>query len=115
MIEAERICIIRLGALGGVGNPPPALDALRASYPDAHIAWLVEARWQDILPDPPRLDEIAEAARMLNLDCTVEEKKAHPAAWWEKQGRVLVKKTDAPKSSILYAVGSKMKELRSTN
>ncbi|KAF5414098.1 MAG: Signal recognition particle 19 kDa protein [Candidatus Methanogaster sp.] len=63
----------------------------------------------------PRLDEIAEAARMLNLDCTLEEKKAHPAAWWEKQGRVLVKKTVAPKSSILREVCSKMKELRSTN
>jgi signal recognition particle subunit SRP19 len=63
----------------------------------------------------PRLDEIAEAARLLNLDCTVEDTKAHPAAWWEKQGRVLVKKTDAPKSSILYEVCSKMKELRSTN
>ena len=63
----------------------------------------------------PRLDEIAEAARMLNLDCTVEDTKAHPAAWWAKQGRVLVKKTDAPKSSILHEVCSKMKELRSTN
>ncbi len=63
----------------------------------------------------PRLEEIAEAARMLNLDCAVEEKKAHPAAWWEKQGRVLVKKTGSPKSSILHDVCSKMKELRSTN
>jgi signal recognition particle subunit SEC65 len=63
----------------------------------------------------PRLDEIAEAARVLNLDCTVEDTKAHPAAWWKKQGRVLVKKTDAPKSLILYEVCSKMKELRSAN
>ncbi|MEA3324278.1 MAG: signal recognition particle subunit SRP19/SEC65 family protein [Euryarchaeota archaeon] len=63
----------------------------------------------------PRLDEIAEAARLLNLDCTVEVKKAHPAAGWEKQGRALVKKAGASKSSILYEVGSKMKELRSTN
>jgi len=58
MLDANKICIIRLGALGDVVNTLPALDALRASYPDAHIAWLVEARWQDILPDPPRLDEI---------------------------------------------------------
>jgi signal recognition particle subunit SEC65 len=63
----------------------------------------------------PQLDEIAEAARMLNLDCTIEDTKAHPAAWWAKQGRVLVKKTDAPKSSILSEVCSKMKELRSAN
>lgn len=63
----------------------------------------------------PRLDEIAEAARVLNLNCTIEDTKAHPAAWWEKQGRVLVKKTDASKSSILREVCSKMKEMRSSN
>ena len=63
----------------------------------------------------PRLDEIAEAARMLNFDCTIEATKAHPAAWWEKQGRALIKKTDAPKSSILREVGAKMKEMRSSN
>ncbi|KAF5417043.1 MAG: Signal recognition particle 19 kDa protein [Candidatus Methanogaster sp.] len=63
----------------------------------------------------PKLDEIAEAARMLKLNCTVEDTKAHPAAWWAKQGRVLVKKTDAPKSSILREVCAKIKDLRSTN
>ena len=63
----------------------------------------------------PRLDEIAEAARVLNLDSTIEEKKAHPAAWWEKQGRVLVKKTHVPKSSILREIGSRLKEMRSAN
>jgi signal recognition particle subunit SRP19 len=63
----------------------------------------------------PRLDEIAEAARVLNLNCTIEDTKAHPAAWWEKHGRVLVKKTDASKSSILREVCSKMKEMRSSN
>ena len=62
----------------------------------------------------PRLDEIAEAARALNLDCTIEETKAHPATWWEKPGRVLIKKTDIPKSSILREVGSRMKEMRSS-
>ena len=63
----------------------------------------------------PRLDEIAEAAKMLNLNCTIEDTKAHPAAWWAQQGWVLVKKTDASKSSILREVCSKMKEMRSSN
>ncbi len=61
----------------------------------------------------PRIDEIAEAARMLSLNCTIEDTKAHPAAWWEKQGRVLIKKTDTPKSSILREISAKIKELRS--
>jgi len=58
MFEAKRICIVRLGGLGDVINTLPALDALRAAYPQAHIAWLVESPWQDALPGPPRLDEI---------------------------------------------------------
>ena len=58
MLTAKRICIVRLGALGDVVNTLPALDALRAARPDAHIAWLVESPWESILPGPPRLDEV---------------------------------------------------------
>ena len=58
MLDANKICIVRLGALGDVVNTLPALDALRAARPDAHIAWLVESRWGDVLPGPPRLDEV---------------------------------------------------------
>jgi ADP-heptose:LPS heptosyltransferase len=57
MLEAKRICMVRLGGLGDVINTLPALDALRAARPEAHIAWLVESVWQDVLPEPPRLDE----------------------------------------------------------
>ena len=63
MLEANRICIVRLGALGDVVNTLPALDALRAAYPGAYIAWLVESPWQDILPGPPRLDETIVAPK----------------------------------------------------
>lgn len=63
MLEAKRICIVRLGALGDVVNTLPALDALRAAYAAAHIAWLVESPWQDILPGPPRLDEAIVAPK----------------------------------------------------
>lgn len=58
MLTAKKICIVRLGGLGDVINTLPALDAVRAACPDAHIAWLVESPWQDILPGPPRLDEV---------------------------------------------------------
>lgn len=57
MIDADRICIVRLGGLGDVINTLPALDAVRAAAPEAHVAWLVEAAWKDILPAPPKLDE----------------------------------------------------------
>ena len=58
MIEAKRICIVRLGGLGDVINTLPALDAVGAACPDARITWLVEAPWQDILPCAPRLDDV---------------------------------------------------------
>ena len=63
----------------------------------------------------PALDEIAEAARTLELDPVVEPDKAYPAFWWKKSGRVLVKKTDTPKSSVLREIGSMMKEMRRTD
>jgi ADP-heptose:LPS heptosyltransferase len=61
--SAQRLCIVRLGAMGDVVNTLPALDALRAAYPDAHIAWLVEEPWDRLLPGPPRLDEIIPVPR----------------------------------------------------
>jgi lipopolysaccharide heptosyltransferase I len=61
--DANRICIVRLGAMGDVINTLPALDALRAAYPDAHLAWLVEEPWDRLLPRPPRLDEVIAVPR----------------------------------------------------
>jgi heptosyltransferase-1 len=58
MIDAKRICIVRLGGLGDVINTLPALDAVRAACPDARIAWLVEAAWRDVLPGAARLDDV---------------------------------------------------------
>jgi heptosyltransferase-1 len=39
---ADRILIIRLGALGDVVRTLPAVVALRSVYPGAHLTWLVE-------------------------------------------------------------------------
>lgn len=58
MIDANRICIVRLGGFGDVINTMPALDAVRNAAPDAHLAWLVETVWKDVLPGPPRLNEV---------------------------------------------------------
>ncbi len=63
----------------------------------------------------PALDEIAEATRTLGLDPVVEQDKSYPASWWKKSGRVLVKKTGAPKSSVLREIGSLIKEMRRTD
>jgi heptosyltransferase-1 len=39
---ADRILVIRLGALGDVIRTLPAVEALRSRYPGAHLTWLVE-------------------------------------------------------------------------
>ena len=39
---ADRILVIRLGAVGDVVRTLPAVSSLRAAYAGAHLAWLVE-------------------------------------------------------------------------
>jgi ADP-heptose:LPS heptosyltransferase len=49
--------VIRLGALGDVVRTLPAVSSLRAGYPRAHIAWLVEPASAGALEGQPWLDE----------------------------------------------------------
>lgn len=56
--NATRILIVRLSAIGDVLHTLPALEVLRKHFPEAHIAWLVEDRGEDLLVDHPELDEV---------------------------------------------------------
>jgi len=60
---ADRILVIRLGALGDVARTLPAVSALRSAYPGAHLAWLVEAGAAGVLAGVPFLDEVIEFPR----------------------------------------------------
>lgn len=55
---ADRILVIRLGAVGDVVRTLPAASALRAAYPDARLAWLVEPASASVLEAQPWLDEV---------------------------------------------------------
>jgi len=44
-----RILIVRLGAMGDVVHALPAVTALRAALPEAHIGWAIEERWSPLL------------------------------------------------------------------
>lgn len=55
---AERILVIRLGAVGDVVRTLPAAAAVRAAYPRAHLAWLVEPGSASLLRGQPWLDEV---------------------------------------------------------
>jgi heptosyltransferase I len=48
----ERILIVRLGAMGDIIHALPAVAALRERNPDAHVDWLVEKRWLELLAAP---------------------------------------------------------------
>ncbi len=50
--------MIRLGAVGDVVRTLPAVSALRAAYPGAHVAWLVERASAGVLEGQPWVDEV---------------------------------------------------------
>jgi heptosyltransferase-1 len=48
----ERLLIVRLSAMGDVIHTLPAVHALREAFPRAHIGWLIEERWAELLCAP---------------------------------------------------------------
>ena len=52
----DRLLIVRLSAMGDVIHTLPAVHALRDAFPQAHIGWLIEERWAELLcaPGSPR-------------------------------------------------------------
>ncbi|NRA97651.1 MAG: glycosyltransferase family 9 protein [Planctomycetes bacterium] len=61
--EFKNIAIIRLSSVGDVIVALPALEGLRATYPDARISWIVERRARNVLDGHPAIDEIIEFPR----------------------------------------------------
>ena len=59
----DRILCIRLSGLGDVVHALNALALLRRDRPDAHIAWLVEDRFADLLEGHPQIDELIAVPR----------------------------------------------------
>lgn len=53
-----RILFVRLSAVGDVINTLPALEALRQSFPQAHIGYLVEDRAYTAIEGHPSVDEV---------------------------------------------------------
>ena len=45
----ERLLIVRLSAMGDVIHTLPAAQALRETFPQALIGWLIEERWSELL------------------------------------------------------------------
>lgn len=60
---AQRVLLVRLSAIGDVLHGLPVLNALRAAWPQAFIAWVVEARAAALLAGHPALDTVVEIPR----------------------------------------------------
>ena len=54
--KVERLLVVRLSAMGDVIHTLPAVRFLRNAFPEAHIGWLIEERWAELLcaPGSPR-------------------------------------------------------------
>ena len=51
----NNILVVRLGSMGDVIHTLPAVEALRAAFPNAIIGWIIEERWAELLctlPEP---------------------------------------------------------------
>ncbi len=59
----QRLLIARRSSLGDIVCTMPTLVALRRGFPDAHIAWLVDHRFREILEGHECLDEVIPIRR----------------------------------------------------
>ncbi|MBI0583576.1 MAG: hypothetical protein ISF22_05045 [Methanomassiliicoccus sp.] len=56
----------------------------------------------------PQMSMLIKAVDKLGLQWKLEESKSYPAAWWNKQGLLLVENT-MPKSQLLPKVGEMLR------
>jgi len=61
-MNPKRILIVKLSALGDVVHTWPAARSLRRTFPDAFIAWVVEAPFRDLVAMNPDIDEVIPLA-----------------------------------------------------
>lgn len=57
-LRPDRVCLIKPSSLGDVVHALPVLSALRAAWPAAHLAWVVNRGLRGLLDGHPDLDEV---------------------------------------------------------
>jgi len=55
-IEAKRICLIRTSAIGDTVHALAMMNALRHSYPNAHITWVLQTIPYEMVKEQPGID-----------------------------------------------------------
>lgn len=80
--QPDRILFVRLSAVGDVINTLPALEALRQSFPKAHIGYLVEDRAYTVIEGHPSVDEVILYPRKKWVEM-LKQPSQWPTLWWE--------------------------------
>ncbi|MGH9571950.1 MAG: glycosyltransferase family 9 protein [Candidatus Acidiferrales bacterium] len=53
-----KFLLVRLGSLGDIVHTLPAASALRDSFPNSHIDWVVDAKWARLLEGNPDISNV---------------------------------------------------------
>ena len=61
--DTTNILIVKLSAIGDVIHTLPALSALRAHFPDAHITWVVEEAASELVKGHQGLNRVLISGR----------------------------------------------------
>jgi heptosyltransferase-1 len=73
-VKAPRILIVRLSSMGDVIHTLPAAAALRRSFPEGTLSWLIRPRWAPLLAGNPHIDRVIPLAREVGATLrTIEE------------------------------------------
>ena len=77
MAEA-RFLLVRLGSLGDIVHALPAASALRDTFPEARLDWVVDAKWQRLLQGNPDISNVIVLDRKSasGIRATVRELRA---------------------------------------
>jgi heptosyltransferase-1 len=60
---ANKILMVRLGAMGDIVHTLPAAASLKVSFPEAQLTWAVEPRWLPLLQANPHVDRVLAVDR----------------------------------------------------
>jgi len=74
----QRFLLVRLSSLGDIVHALPAAAAIRDTFPESRIDWLVEPRWLRLLEGNPDLNNVISLQRKsaAGLSATVRQLRA---------------------------------------
>ncbi len=57
-LQPERVCIVKVSALGDIVQALPVLAGLRARWPQVHVSWIIKKSLANLLENHPQIDQL---------------------------------------------------------